>query len=308
MNALRLEELEHRDLLNAYMAPPSRPSVGSHTSPTYGVERSPTSTDAGASGRADHGGPMTTSPGDLSLPRINDGGTVVVVELVEIVVIDIRPQVTPNPSPTQNGDRANYSDPATVVADPTPRPVDHAPAVNQEPATDASARVVTPAATRAVTPTTTPFALAPQANPAVAAVGPVVAQLPLVTGRTADGMAMAVPVPAATLNTPAGGALPTAETAEPPLAQPEQPQAAPVLTPLAAIDVAALGRGLGQFLHQIEKVGEELVGDGDGLRPWLVAGAAAATACEIARRQLKRAAEYAPIPVHDPRSDRPYVG
>jgi hypothetical protein len=50
---------------------------------------------------------------------------------------------------------------------------------------------------------------------------------------------------------------------------------------------------LGHFLTRIEKAGEQLVGDGDGLRPWLIAGAAAATACEIARRQLKRAAELA---------------
>src|SRR5262249_15876385 len=110
--------------------------------------------------------------------------------------------------------------------------------------------------------------------------------------------AMAGPTPAAPLNTPAGGAVPMViETAEPPLAQAEQPSAAAVLAPLAAIDVAALGHGLGQFLHQIEKGGEQLVGDGDGLRPWLVAGAAAAAACEIARRQLRQATEYAPITV-----------
>jgi hypothetical protein len=298
MNALRLEELESRDLLNAYMAPPPRASVGSHTSLTYGVERSPLSTDGGTPDRADRGGPMTTSPDEMSQPRINDGGPVVIVEVVEIVVIDVRPQMTPNPNPGPNGDRAIYSDPGTVAVDPTPRPVEHTPTVTQESPTDAStARVVTPAATRTVTPTTTPFVLTPQANPAAATGGPVAAQLPLATGRTADGMAMAVPAPAAPLNTSTGGAMPVAETAEPPLAQPESPQAAPVLAPLATIDVAALGRGLGNFLHEIEKVGEELVGDGDGLRPWLVAGAAAATACEIARRQLKRAVEYAPIPI-----------
>jgi hypothetical protein len=32
-----------------------------------------------------------------------------------------------------------------------------------------------------------------------------------------------------------------------------------------------------------------LIGDGGDLRPWLVATAAAATACEIARRQWARA-------------------
>jgi hypothetical protein len=54
--------------------------------------------------------------------------------------------------------------------------------------------------------------------------------------------------------------------------------------------MAALGRGLRQFLGEIERVGHELVRDedGSGLRPWLVAGAASAAACEIARRQLKR--------------------
>jgi hypothetical protein len=57
---------------------------------------------------------------------------------------------------------------------------------------------------------------------------------------------------------------------------------------LPTVDLTALGQGLRQFLSRIEQAGEELVGDGDGLRPWLIAGAAAATACEIARRQMQR--------------------
>ena len=92
---------------------------------------------AGMSAGPGYGGPMTTSPGDISLPRINDGGPVVVVEVVEIVIINFRPQFASSPNPSPNGDRSNFSDPGNVSADPTPRPVERTPAVTQEPPTDA---------------------------------------------------------------------------------------------------------------------------------------------------------------------------
>jgi hypothetical protein len=305
MNALRLEELEQRDLLNAYMAVPPRTSFAGHTSSTSGMEL-----PALSNYRSD-GNDSLASPIAAASPRMNDGSPVVIVETVEIVVINIRMEPS-HQSPYTDGSNSNASDTGNVAVDPPTKPVDRTPAAtSRETVTDAATTAVNASAaiSRAVIPQTTPFAFGPQANPAAAAIPPLVAPLPLALGRTADGMALAVPAPAQPLATPAGGGAQAAvpESAEPPLAPEETPAAAPVLAPLATIDMASLGRGLGQFLHQIEKVGEELVGDGDGLRPWLIAGAAAATACEIARRQLRRAAEFAPIRINDARFDRPYI-
>ncbi len=46
-----------------------------------------------------------------------------------------------------------------------------------------------------------------------------------------------------------------------------------------------------QFLGQLERMGQGLVGHRDeaGLYLWIVAGAAVVMACEIARRQVRRA-------------------
>jgi hypothetical protein len=56
-----------------------------------------------------------------------------------------------------------------------------------------------------------------------------------------------------------------------------------------SFDLSALELGMKQFLEQVEGLGQHL-GDrhGIGSYSWLVALAAAATACEIARRQVKR--------------------
>jgi hypothetical protein len=71
-------------------------------------------------------------------------------------------------------------------------------------------------------------------------------------------------------------------------------QRADVLTALPSFDLATLERGMQQFLDQIEGVGEQLGGSsGPGLYPWIAAMAAAAVACEVGRRQLKRPVEVA---------------
>jgi hypothetical protein len=65
-----------------------------------------------------------------------------------------------------------------------------------------------------------------------------------------------------------------------------------VLTVLPPFDLSALELGMQQFLERMERMGQDLVQprDGTGLCQWLVAGAAAVMACEIARRQLRRVA------------------
>jgi hypothetical protein len=76
------------------------------------------------------------------------------------------------------------------------------------------------------------------------------------------------------------------------------PQVACVLTWLPPRDLSALERGMQQFLGQLEQMGEELAGhrDGTALLLWVVALAAAGTAGELARRQLRRPA--GPPPDH----------
>ena len=62
---------------------------------------------------------------------------------------------------------------------------------------------------------------------------------------------------------------------------------------LLPVDLSAFELGLQQFLAQLEQSGQHLVGEFEetDLSPWIVAVAAAATACEIARRQLRTPAE-----------------
>jgi hypothetical protein len=55
----------------------------------------------------------------------------------------------------------------------------------------------------------------------------------------------------------------------------------------SAVDVARLSRGFKQFLQGFERSVEQ-VSETDGLRTWIVVGVAAAVACELARRQLRR--------------------
>ncbi len=98
-------------------------------------------------------------------------------------------------------------------------------------------------------------------------------------------------------NYPADGhaesAPPTAgdtERGEAPAARPA-PQPVGVLALLPPIPLSAVEAGLRQFLQQVERAGQCLTADRDdgGLWPWVVAGAAAAVACEIARRQFRSA-------------------
>ena len=61
-----------------------------------------------------------------------------------------------------------------------------------------------------------------------------------------------------------------------------------VLSVLPTLDVTALEQGMRHFLRQLQGVSEDLTGKRDkpGMGVWLVAGTAAAAACEIARRQM----------------------
>jgi hypothetical protein len=60
---------------------------------------------------------------------------------------------------------------------------------------------------------------------------------------------------------------------------------------LPPLDLSALEHGMREFLQQLEQLSAPATGSGRGLSLWLLAGAAAVTACEIARRQLRRSAD-----------------
>jgi hypothetical protein len=65
------------------------------------------------------------------------------------------------------------------------------------------------------------------------------------------------------------------------------------------VDLAALERGLQEFLDRLDRITPAAAWDADdlGLIAWVIAAAAALTACEIGRRQLRRAAgEQVPPP------------
>jgi hypothetical protein len=68
-------------------------------------------------------------------------------------------------------------------------------------------------------------------------------------------------------------------------------QASDVLSVLPPLDASALELGMRQFLDEVDGLGQCLaaVRDGTSVYPWVAAVAAAATACEIARRQLRPA-------------------
>ena len=93
-----------------------------------------------------------------------------------------------------------------------------------------------------------------------------------------------------------GEEAPAAELVLPSLPAPD------VLSALWPWGLSTVERGMEQFLQQLDRMGQRLGRhhDDQGLWPWLVAGAAAATACEIARRQLRRTA---PLPILDTRGE-----
>jgi hypothetical protein len=76
-----------------------------------------------------------------------------------------------------------------------------------------------------------------------------------------------------------------------------------MLTALPALGLSALEAGMQQFLDQLEQLTPRTFREqgGKGLWLWLAAGAAAAGACELARRQLRRSAgEDNPMPGSSP--------
>lgn len=293
MNLLRLEELESRDLLNAaYVAtqPPSRESMPGN--PPMWLAAPPFAGDFGGPGAG--GGRMGQALGGM--PQSFDAGSAPEITFI-IITFDVPEQA----SAGNTGGSYAGSNAGVTLSNPKP------------PATDAGsiAAVVdlsslhAAAATASRAGSQAPFTVV---TPAV---------VPTLSGELQGPIA--VPLSARTVRPgtevmPSGPAWlsqgPTATVAATPAVEENQPAEAKsvesalpgVLAALPTIDMAALGHGLQQFLTRIERAGEELVGDVDGLRPWIVAGAAAATACEIARRQMAKSQRSA---FGDQRSARP---
>jgi hypothetical protein len=69
------------------------------------------------------------------------------------------------------------------------------------------------------------------------------------------------------------------------------PRVFDLVTSLPRMDLSSLELGMRQFLEQVDDLGQRIQDtSGPGLYPWIVSVAAAAVACEIARRQLKQPA------------------
>jgi hypothetical protein len=79
------------------------------------------------------------------------------------------------------------------------------------------------------------------------------------------------------------------------------------------VPLPVLEAAMQRFLEQLERLGQRLDGDRDenGLWPWIVAGGAAAAACEIARRQLRRPRGVPALPgdrLPDSPTQTPFTG
>jgi len=296
MFTLRLEELESRHLLSgSYYAPQPQPRYMSP--PDNGPMLVPMQAPTGDF----HGGPAAY--GGWEMPPQPFGGDPPAP--MRWIVITIR---LPDVNPTTGGSDAGSNTPAVAVP-PRSAPADAGSIV-------AAAEVASVRTTAARVNSQTPFTIVPSATvPTLAAEvqGPAAGQGPIRVLRPGDGIIGPIgPAGLTQLPTLAGVATPPSaeevQPAETTLPVPAAAERGP-LAALPAVDIAALGRGLERFLDRIERAGEELVGDGEGLRPWLVAGAAAAAACEIARRQFRRAAEMAVVlNAADHRPDRLFVG
>jgi hypothetical protein len=315
MNTLRVEELENRTLLSgAYLAPtthaPMPNSFGAGSSRiAEPVLAGNMDIDRIANGfylepNWNGQGVADFSPVRGMMPTFNDPGEMQEVEtivVVEIVITD-QPPVRDGSAPTGGaGDTGGTVNTSPIAAKyPTAETGATPPSATGDTSTSHSAAIASvTAATRVNSPT--PFVIVPSTNVSALAgdaqviVGSQVpARATITTGGIvgASGANQSILTPA---STGAVVATPVATDANSIAVKQEQPPpiGPGVLATLSAADLSALGRGLEQFLGRIERAGQELVVEGDGLRPWLVASAAAATACEIARRQLKRAAELA---------------
>jgi hypothetical protein len=321
MYTLRLEELEQRTLLNgAHFSPSPEPRSngngnGNGHGYAWGIERR----TFGDSGEQDRGmGDASRSLSSLvNLQTTDEVQTIREVFALRPVMVEEVIIVVEFPGAGSNANNGNSESGGQVPAPPTiSKQVEkEAPAVATPAAVEPS--TVRPAvATPAPTPTTTPFALVPTgATPgsaaeilgSAAALTPIRA-LPAGEGFVVAGRAGGAGAPAFDINNagPSGGVIPVSEDATA-AEQPTAPAGPGLLAAIPTVDLVALGRGLETFLTRLEKAGSELAGDSGSLRPWLVAVAAAAGACEIARRQLKRAAESTPITVPDSRS-LPFAG
>ena len=300
MNLLRLEELESRDLLSSgYVAPQhfAAPSfaLGGATGAAVLAER-PAHSDFGQGSTFYGWNVMPAGPSwIIPLSSAEPAETTVVEWMVIIVKTPAR----------QSSVTVAGTDPTSVpeVAE-TPKP----PNADTGTAIAAVDSVTSPTATNSAARATsqTPFVIVPTVNaPTLYAdlQGPISTQLANRSVRPADGSLgrtgsvnpLLLDTQSQTTPAASSGDASGESVAEPP-AEPT-PTLPGMLAALPAVDLAALGRGLEQFMDRIERVGEQIVGDGEGLRPWLIAAAAATAACEIARRQIQRTEDDRPTAV-----------
>ena len=336
MNTLRVEELEPRHLLSgACSSPPPSPAqplaAGTYISPS--AERSPF-VDFGDG----HAGPVGRDRLGARSPEVGPSQGIVLHDLeysrseavglhvtISWTAITGKPQARetsstrPNPDPpsaspdTANGSESAKAEPAAVAPPPE--------LANNGHGTSAPTPATVTATTAAPPNPQSRFlflSLADAQGGRAEAPGFFPTQASARALREGDGV-VAGPGPSLGYSQP----LPPRVATSAATSQDEEPAGEGlklppptvpgVLASLPPLDLSALDHGLRQFLEQLDWVGQKLTRrrDGTGLDPWFVAAAAAAAACEIARRQFRRHADVAaeeanPIPGSP--LDRLFVG
>ncbi len=332
MPHLLVEELEPRQLLNGTgfgYEPPSIHPLPDHSDSGGWAERAPV-VDPGSPDRltvedGPGGGVTQVRPSrDISfadfaaarpetlVPASPTARYVYVVEPEEVEVFIIEPAVgQPAPRPVAAGPAlgrpAVIEGPVVAAAAPAaayqPPPSDPATAGTGSGVAGAAASL-TPAARSSlqIVQQSTSAGL-----PASHTEGPVLAIGSTVTGTlvrgdghlagSETGKVVVAVGPLHVAPTP-GGADPAEDRpAEAPLVLPAM-RLPGVLAVLPAPDLAALERGMQRFLEQLGRIGAPLGLAADEMGPglWIAAAAAAAVACEMARRQWRRPVEVPPMP------------
>ena len=117
---------------------------------------------------------------------------------------------------------------------------------------------------------------------------------PILTGPTSGRTGELIVAPPAIVPPNPGGGGAVVETETKGETAPAKPGPVPMLLSiLPTVEIAGFSRGIRQFLSGVKSAAAKVTEEASGLREWIVAGVAAAAACEVARRQLRRQREAA---------------
>lgn len=274
MPILRVEELEQRRVLSG--------GLSHATAPAHPTDYNGSSLQASSGGFAD-AGRLTINFGSPS----SDATTIVLlvgnsfrpmfVIAIETIVFVHMPAGAPDAPTIANMDPGRASAALSAV----PVNADVPPILNANSTAQALKAVAQQPALTNTAPVTPAFVAPRFATPILT--GPT-------SGRTGE---LIVPTPSIVPPNPGGGGG-VVETEAKVETAPAKPGPVPMLLSiLPTVEIAGFSRGIRQFLSGVKAAAAKVTEEASGLREWIVAGVAAAAACEIARRQLRRQREAA---------------